>query len=178
MLAYCYYPLCWVLFISTSLLLRMSLWNGTMLLPTMLGSFHFYVTLEQLHEKVCKCYYPLCWVLFISTKTKPYLNMEFKRYYPLCWVLFISTNLTATIDTTTMLLPTMLGSFHFYRCWKTRSVSSIVITHYVGFFSFLRYPFRSPVKSRLSKGIFVSIYLNILKKEFFNHFFVLVKILG
>ena len=52
-----------------------------------------------------------------------------------------------------------------------------VITHYVGFFSFLRYPFRSPVKSRLSKGIFVSIYLNILKKEFFNHFFVLVKIL-
>ena len=168
----------------------------------MLGSFHFYVTLEQLHEKVCKCYYPLCWVLFISTKTKPYLNMELKRYYPLCWVLFISTltksnlkkagkcyyplcwvlfistNLTATIDTTTMLLPTMLGSFHFYRCWKTRSVSSIVITHYVGFFSFLRYPFRSPVKSRLSKGIFVSIYLNILKKEFFNHFFVLVKILG
>ena len=140
MLAYCYYPLCWVLFISTSLLLRMSLWNGTMLLPTMLGSFHFYVTLEQLHEKVCKCYYPLCWVLFISTKTKPYMNMELKRYYPLCWVLFISTlrksylkkagkcyyplcwvlfistNLTATIDTTTMLLPTMLGSFHFYRC--------------------------------------------------------------
>ena len=128
----------------------------------MLGSFHFYVTLEQLHEKVCKCYYPLCWVLFISTKTKPYLNMELKRYYPLCWVLFISTSkalgqtctrvsLLPTMlgsfhfyinkikfkESWKMLLPTMLGSFHFYRCWKTRSVSSIVITHYVGFFSFL-----------------------------------------
>ena len=115
MLAYCYYPLCWVLFISTSLLLRMSLWNGTMLLPTMLGSFHFYVTLEQLHEKVCKCYYPLCWVLFISTKTKPYLNMELKRYYPLCWVLFISTSKAlGQTCTRVSLLPTMLGSFHFY----------------------------------------------------------------
>ena len=105
----------------------------------MLGSFHFYVTLEQLHEKVCKCYYPLCWVLFISTKTKPYLNMELKRYYPLCWVLFISTKTKPYLNmelkryyplcwvlfistskalgqtcTRVSLLPTMLGSFHFY----------------------------------------------------------------
>ena len=105
----------------------------------MLGSFHFYGTLEQLHEKVCKCYYPLCWVLFISTKTKPYLNMELKRYYPLCWVLFISTKTKPYLNmelkryyplcwvlfistskalgqtcTRVSLLPTMLGSFHFY----------------------------------------------------------------
>ena len=201
MLAYCYYPLCWVLFISTLLLnsftrkfvnvithyvgffsfLRKQnliwIWNWNVI-THYVGFFSFLlVKLSAKHIHVYR-YYPLCWVLFISTLTKSNLKKAGKCYYPLCWVLFISTNLTATIDTTTMLLPTMLGSFHFYRCWKTRSVSSIVITHYVGFFSFLRYPFRSPVKSRLSKGIFVSIYLNILKKEFFNHFFVLVKILG
>ena len=75
----------------------------------MLGSFHFYVTLEQLHEKVCKCYYPLCWVLFISTKTKPYLNMELKRYYPLCWVLFISTLTKSNLK--------KAGKCYYPLCW-------------------------------------------------------------
>ena len=66
---------------------------------------------------------------------------EAKCYYPLRWVLFISTiSEKATQLLYTMLLPTTLGSFHFYHRRDLHEEKNImgVITHYVGFFSFLQ----------------------------------------
>ena len=61
-----YYPLCWVLFISTSKALGQTC-TRVSLLPTMLGSFHFYKPHVRVLQPFSLCYYPLCWVLFIST---------------------------------------------------------------------------------------------------------------
>ena len=110
----CYYPLCWVLFISTLLLnsftrkfvnvithyvgffsfLRKQnliwIWNWNVI-THYVGFFSFLlVKLSAKHVHVYR-YYPLCWVLFISTLTKSNLKKAGKCYYPLCWVLFIST---------------------------------------------------------------------------------------
>ena len=62
----CYYPLCWVLFIST-IVERASNGGKKSLLPTMLGSFHFYQMRIRMRPPLITRYYPLCWVLFIST---------------------------------------------------------------------------------------------------------------
>ena len=85
-----YYPLCWVLFISTSKALGQTC-TRVSLLPTMLGSFHFYKPHVRVLQPFSLCYYPLCWVLFISTALSYAGRCDCER-----------------------LLPTMLGSFHFY----------------------------------------------------------------
>ena len=66
MLAYCYYPLCWVLFIST-LLLNSFTRKFVNVITHYVGFFSFLlVKLSAKHVHVYR-YYPLCWVLFIST---------------------------------------------------------------------------------------------------------------
>ena len=61
----CYYPLCWVLFIST-LLLNSFTRKFVNVITHYVGFFSF---LQVLKNKICIIYryYPLCWVLFIST---------------------------------------------------------------------------------------------------------------
>ena len=86
-----------------------------MLLPTMLGSFHFYEN-KTLSEYGIETLLPTMLGSFhFYSANKARRCSTIKRYYPLCWALFISTELKSSLPNMKfVLLPTMLGSFHFY----------------------------------------------------------------
>ena len=63
---YRYYPLCWVLFISTNRMCGCC--NHSLYVITHYVGFFSFLQLYRMQvDVIVKCYYPLCWVLFIST---------------------------------------------------------------------------------------------------------------